>query len=268
MSDGEAFRRFEWRKSYDHVHQLPALGCAWEFVRRNPKFVDSWSTLKSAWMEVDGAHDIKIVHAGHALGLPTPYIWAASPDADARHASVVWDHRATTRVLKAVALQPRMSFGGQVLDLDQIAVEKTLVLAADGAQNLLLRDGFRSLQIAIVGAPITAPFCLFVDTAVPEVRPDIQLALLGCWRAIRAGIAWPDECFPPHAYAKRAARVLLALDGHLAGVSHREIATALVGEARVDRDWSDPGEHLRDTVRRAVARGLALMEGGYRMFLR
>jgi hypothetical protein len=60
----------------------------------------------------------------------------------------------------------------------------------------------------------------------------------------------------------------MALDGHLAGVPHRQIAIAMFGEERVARDWSDPGEHMRDAVRRAIARGLALMEGGYRMFLR
>ncbi|WP_245425718.1 DUF2285 domain-containing protein [Mesorhizobium sp. WSM3862] len=61
--------------------------------------------------------------------------------------------------------------------------------------------------------------------------------------------------------------VLRALDESLAGASHREIAEALMGEGRVHSDWNDPRDHLRDRIRRAVSRGRALMDGGYRDFL-
>ncbi|WP_342586884.1 DUF2285 domain-containing protein [Mesorhizobium sophorae] len=55
--------------------------------------------------------------------------------------------------------------------------------------------------------------------------------------------------------------------GSLAGASHREIAEALIGKGRVHADWNDPRDHLRDRIRRAVSRGRALMNGGYRDFL-
>ncbi|WP_352578007.1 DUF2285 domain-containing protein [Mesorhizobium sp. M0019] len=38
---------------------------------------------------------------------------------------------------------------------------------------------------------------------------------------------------------------------------------ALIGPRRVHADWSDPHDHLRDRIRRAVSRGRALMNGGY-----
>ncbi|WP_258599038.1 DUF2285 domain-containing protein [Mesorhizobium sp. AR07] len=60
--------------------------------------------------------------------------------------------------------------------------------------------------------------------------------------------------------------MLQALDGSLAGAS-QEIAIALFGRRRVEEDWSHPGSHLRDQVRRAVQRGRYLMGGGYRQFL-
>lgn len=61
--------------------------------------------------------------------------------------------------------------------------------------------------------------------------------------------------------------VLRALDGSIAGASHREIGIVLFGKARVERDWADPGDHLRDIVRRAIKRGRSLMNGGYKRFL-
>lgn len=47
-----------------------------------------------------------------------------------------------------------------------------------------------------------------------------------------------------------------------------QIATAVFGEARVQYDWSHPGKHMRGAVRWAIVRELALMEDGYRIFLR
>jgi hypothetical protein len=61
--------------------------------------------------------------------------------------------------------------------------------------------------------------------------------------------------------------VLRALDGALAGASHREIAEALFGQRRIQVDWAEPGENLRDRIRRAIWRGRSLMDGGYRDFL-
>lgn len=69
-------------------------------------------------------------------------------------------------------------------------------------------------------------------------------------------------------HGERLVVVLQALDGALAGASQREIACALFGAARVDRDWRHDGDHMRDVVRRAVRRGRDLMNGGYLGLLR
>ncbi|MDE2465914.1 MAG: DUF2285 domain-containing protein, partial [Alphaproteobacteria bacterium] len=67
--------------------------------------------------------------------------------------------------------------------------------------------------------------------------------------------------------ATRLYQVLTALDGWRAGLAHRQIAIALFGAARVAREWRDPHECLRDSVRRAIARGRQLSEAGYRRIL-
>jgi hypothetical protein len=60
---------------------------------------------------------------------------------------------------------------------------------------------------------------------------------------------------------------LIALDGHLEGRSYREIALVLYGKAAVGAYWTDDTRGLKSKVRRAVDRGLALMNGGYRGLL-
>ena len=60
--------------------------------------------------------------------------------------------------------------------------------------------------------------------------------------------------------------LILALDGHLAGKSPRQIAMALRGSATVERDWY-PDSALRALVRRRIATSVELMNGGYRAFV-
>ena len=68
---------------------------------------------------------------------------------------------------------------------------------------------------------------------------------------------------------RRASRVigedefLRALDGKLAGKSHRLIATELYGAAAVAAEW-DSGGPVHARVRRRIKRSLHLMREGYR----
>jgi hypothetical protein len=74
--------------------------------------------------------------------------------------------------------------------------------------------------------------------------------------------------YPPEPRAPRLLNVLTALDGSLAGLSHREIAMLMFRRERVEADWGGRQHHLRDQVRRAIGYGHVLMDGGYRQFLR
>lgn len=94
-----------------------------------------------------------------------------------------------------------------------------------------------------------------------------QLTAFECLNALHATGQLSDRLFPPEARASRLRFVLQALDGSLSGASHREIATAMLGRQRVQADWTDPRNHLRDRIRRAVRRGHMLMDRGYQHFL-
>ena len=58
----------------------------------------------------------------------------------------------------------------------------------------------------------------------------------------------------------------MALDGKLGGKSLRLIAIDLYGKAKVTDEWSPDGA-MRAKVRWRVQKSLALMNGGYRVFL-
>jgi hypothetical protein len=60
---------------------------------------------------------------------------------------------------------------------------------------------------------------------------------------------------------------LVALDGRHLGASHRDIAEVILGRERVREAWSGRGGWLKERMRRAVAIGEELRDGGYRRAL-
>ncbi|WP_350090804.1 DUF2285 domain-containing protein [Thalassobaculum sp.] len=106
-----------------------------------------------------------------------------------------------------------------------------------------------------------------VDIVAEPGHVRHRLVAIEAFNAVLATGAIPASSFPAEPRGRRLRVVLQALDGWLAGATNREIAAALFGRRRVDADWRDPRDHLRDQVRRAIRRGRALMAGGYRRLL-
>ncbi len=257
-----------WQSPYGDCHALPASGFAWEFVRRVKSFREVWAEQNPNWEEMDflrGMRRVQITGAGERRLFPC--LWSASPDLDAAHADVAWHPVASDKVLRAVALPPKLALGGVTFDPAALDLDKTLILLADGSQELLLRDGMRTLQLHIIGGTFKAGDALFVDTAGTEDAAG-QLEALACFQELRRTRTLLNRYFPPHPQAVRLTQCLQALDGFLANAEHYDIAVALFGEEIVERDWSDPGEHLKDRVRRLIIRGRAMMDRGFLSLLR
>jgi hypothetical protein len=72
---------------------------------------------------------------------------------------------------------------------------------------------------------------------------------------------------PPTRNALLHMRALQALDGALAGASHRDIGVALFGVEAINQRW-DPDSELRAQVRHLIRRARALMTAGYRELIR
>lgn len=154
-----------------------------------------------------------------------------------------------------------------MFDLSNVACQISILLNANGRQNILFTDGFRNLQLAVVGANLLESARLTANVLWPSAEVNQRLEGLECLNALRSTGRLPPRFFPAEPRGERLRWVLRALDGSIAGASHREIGTVLFGKARVERDWADPGDHLRDMVRRAIKRGRSLVNGEYRKFL-
>jgi hypothetical protein len=143
------------------------------------------------------------------------------------------------------------------------------LLLADGQpEHLLFQQAGRCLQLVVSGATLLDAVRLLTDAVVDPKHLLAHLRGLACLNDLRASGRLLPRHFPPEPRGRRLALILQALDGWRAGASHRQIAVALFGRQRVEADWADPGDHLRDRVRRALRKGRAFMNGGYRQFLR
>jgi hypothetical protein len=56
---------------------------------------------------------------------------------------------------------------------------------------------------------------------------------------------------------------LVCLDGKSSGASHRDIAQVIHGADRVATEWGDTDSPMRQKIKRDLARGRRLVNGGY-----
>jgi hypothetical protein len=238
--------RVNWRDkaSYAYAANLNGLGWAWEFLRRNPRFRQAYAQSESP--PTNAAEPKSSALALRRWGV----LRADAPDRNAAVAKVFWDPSICAHVLPIA--------GPTVHDV-----------GAPGApHHVLVCEGDRRLQLVVRH---------LVSLEDDEwLTPAIMTQ--GCQRRRQAALASLNAYaftghLPAHAVrlqpgTPRLAHVVQALDGALSEASHREIACAIYGERRVLSTWSDPGEHLRDTIRRSINRGRHLMNGGYKRFLR
>lgn len=190
--------------------------------------------------------------------------FAGPPDRDATAATVFWRPEACSHVLPVTAVPADSS---APFSLESLHLPTALLVLPDGSQHLLARDHGRSLQLAVQGLTLLESVSLRTNAVFDRRQVRARLAALESLNALISTQRFPDHLFPVDPKSRRLRHVLQALDGFLAGATYRDIAVALLGEARVLADWSDARRHLFDQVRRAVQRGRYLMNGGYRNFL-
>jgi len=148
-------------------------------------------------------------------------------------------------------------------DLASLKCGVAVLQLEDGQPQVLLQGRGGSLQLAVSSGDILSPSLLCVNAISSAQNLKHRLWALECLNRIWANESLPKKLFPPESRGDRLRFVLRALDGALDRASHQDIASALLGEHRVSLDWGDPGNHLRDRVRRAIKRGCALMGGDY-----
>jgi hypothetical protein len=226
---------------------------AWEYLRRDPHYHAAYDNFRDV--------------PAHAEAENWSLVRFEDPNFDGRVADVFWQRQVCRHVLPLTASTRYGRSEGHHFSLTGLHCRVAIERAADRCHILFAENG-RALQVEISGdANFEDRILLTPALPPPGLRAARLLAIRRLADLMTHGHLRPS-LYPPERRAARLARVLQALDGSLAGLSQRDIAIALFGEARVDRDWHHPHNYLRDHVRRAIIYGRELMEGGYRKLLR
>ena len=259
-TDTDIARTSEWSDpdKYAYVNSLPAAGCAWEFLRRNPDYQKAWLAASSEPLRSVGESC-----DASAWGL----VRFESPDRDARLANVFWHRSVSREVLPVMASKSEHAEQTQKLPPYGLQCRVTIQAGRDGEHHILFAEEGRSFQLEVHGLQglenvrLSTEIVLSPRQAAARVEALRRFSDMITHRRLRVFL------YPPDKRASRLARVLQVLDGRNARAPYRDIALAIFGEERVSADWRDPGAHLRDHLRRALRSGRALMMSGYRRLL-
>ena len=153
-------------------------------------------------------------------------------------------------------------------DVSALRCRTVILRDAARTEHVLFSDSGRRLQLMVRGASILDHVRLLTDAILGLGDIERRLGLMRRLMDLAATHELRPRLYPSAARSSRFLLVLRALDAWLAGVSQREIAAGFLGTRRVEADWDDPSEHLRDRIRRALRRGRMLMERGYLSLLR
>lgn len=245
-TESEMHNPQDWRPSAAYIYtlHLDGPGLAWEYLRRHPNY-------QRDWQQNEAASAVAQRWGLHAL---------EDPRLDARSAQPLW----TIDPDNLVRLTADHSGSAGLFTLWDIPGHKRLI--HDGHRLLLTRTiGHQQLRYAL-------------DSSVQEGQPVAYLLSAGDrtaahWQAIAGqnqiiAAARARKLMPPPRPDRTALlhmRGLQALDGVLAGASHRTIATVLFGPAAT-RHWDNDGD-VRNQIRYLIRRSRGFLNGGYRRLL-
>jgi hypothetical protein len=235
------------------LKNLTRRGWAWEFLRRLPAYRDAFAQY--------GA----VAADAQRWGL----LRYEEPMLDAKSAAVFWRLEDCPSVLPLSALREVDREQLVPFNLDHISCRIEFHHSDGGGRSdvLFVEEG-RFLQVSISGPRDLKDALLFMPAL--DIPGNVT-ARAASFRRLNDLMQYGhlrQTLYPQEPRAPRLINVLKALDGSLAGLPHREIALLIFSKERVEADWGGPQHHLRDQVRRAVAYGHGLMDGGYRQFLR
>ena len=253
-------------EDYAYTRGLDKPGWAWEFLRRNMVFQRAANLAQGSkhvtFKQVSGT---RLYEADVNDNAALSWGLCVFPDAQksALDADIFWHPQAISSHLRLL-LSPFAGQSENAFALEDFQCRRA-VLRQNYHEQLVLQHGSDSIRLTACGRSLldTRSNVTFEIDGFAKTHASVAvLQLLSRFRE-----APPTKPQSHKRYNSKWHDYLVALDGHLAGGSYRDIAEVLYGADRVKSVWTDETRHLKDRTRRAVECGVALMNGGYRDLL-
>jgi hypothetical protein len=251
---------------YAYTTSLNRWGWAWEFLRRNEHYIRDYRTHRAGQRQPivhsSGATIMRLrrrVLAAEKWGLQ----FFADPRSSASEIQVFWCDDLIKNAVNCAAKNANdnhfdslslSAFSGRRAVLVTSSHELVTIQHKKNSASMIVRGstfliGQSTLTFEIQGLELSARHAETLRT----------LRLLRSQQASSDAYHGSEHC--------KYRGYLIALDGRLAGRTYREIAEVLYGSDRIKPYWNTDTYGHKSMVRRAVEKGLALLNGGYRDLL-
>lgn len=249
--------------AYDYALTLSPSDLAWEFLRRAPAYQRDYRLNRKGMASAQ-----RRTHSGPKVTriwrLPKrASSWGlrffVDPALPAPSSPVCWCHSKAAPVLEALAERPRLSAPPD-LRINELSSAAHIILGPAGDQLVLLKDANSAVTLRLHGSRATlGPVAVvFMLRGLPD--PGYVAGVLGSLANL---VSCPSRDAHQGRDPLMMRDALVALDGRCAGASYRDVAAVLYGSERTYAEWSGLSRWMKERVRRALARGEQLRDGGY-----
>lgn len=259
------------RSGYDRLLTLPYTGWSWEYIRRNP-------ILKAARRRAgavrpfraqrpDGSMLFRLnqrCYIAEQFGLH----FIPDPSQSAFETTAFWLPEVMSASFDAaLEIETRLKTGGPLLRWDEIPGEKHFLITPGRREKLVIEAPGYAAQLAIDNEALPIPQAVYFSLKLgagqlvgKHLREVEEFARVCHGLGARHK---PLRGMKPETLVK----TIIALDGELANVPRRRIASVIFGEKLVAEDWDGGVNSYKQRTKRLVDKGLALMRYGYKKLL-
>jgi hypothetical protein len=234
----------------------------WEWTRRDTAYCDWYRSIET--VRADAVGGVPVLRQSFPKRTNKwDFVFAEAPSIDGFHARLIASEKVDPTVIVVDAFPAESGF-------DLAAVAKFVVVAVDdqAREYLVLSDGHHHVRIDIAhGSVLAGPVTFKLHCKEPQIVP------LAAETLTRAGLVWQHQRMPSARFPKdpKLSRLVMALrvyDALHDEAHYRDIARALFGDDRVEREWRGDSDSLRATIRRIAKQAKQLAAGGYHNIMR
>jgi hypothetical protein len=257
-------------EAYEYTWKLADSRWAWEFLRRNSGFLtDVANSDRSKVSYRPACFQITLIrpHRDQTAAERWGLAFFPDPDHNGFQADAFWSPGIYDRAVRT-HVGPRPP--GDICEIYDRTVETCVVSHLTdpaGREHLLLKGNGCVIQALCSGMSILALEPVKLSFIIDSIE-GFQTKLRTLERAQRVYGPYDDLEAPNwsrHSLALRNA--LIAFDCHEAGFSYLDTARFIYGEERATTAWSGASRAMKDEMKRALARGREMVNGGYAALL-
>lgn len=251
------------KDAYDYALTLSPSDLAWEFLRRAPAYQRDYRLnhkgMASAPRCLSSGPNVIRIRRFPKRASSWGLRFFVDPTLPAPSSPVCWSSSKAAPVLEALAEHPR---GGARPDfcVSELSAAAHIILGPAGEQLVVIKDADSAITLRLHGSrAILGPVAVvFMLRGLPN--PGYVARAFGSLDNLLSCPSRDAHQGRDHLMMRDA---LVALDGRCAGASYRDVAAVLYGSERTYAEWSGLSRWMKERVRRALARGEHLRDGGY-----